>query len=134
MASDARLVALIPVKKMSRAIDFYTKKLDAKLLYRAEGEMKDFWADLKVGGVEVWFVAPEKQEKRRLAYHTFSVKNIKRFVAKLKKRGVKFSKAEPMNKKSRVEGPIVFEEFGASAFFKDTEGNLLMVWQNFPPM
>ena len=37
-----------------------------------------------------------------------------------------------MGPKSRVEGPIAFETFGAAAFFKDPEGNLLMIWQNSP--
>ena len=49
-------------------------------------------------------------------------------------RGVKFLPGEKMGEKSKVEGPITFEEYGASAFFKDTEGNLLMVWQNNPPL
>jgi len=31
MAAEAQLVTLIPVKKMSRAIAFYTKKLGAKV-------------------------------------------------------------------------------------------------------
>jgi predicted enzyme related to lactoylglutathione lyase len=134
MATGPRLVTLIPIKKMDRAIKFYTKNLDGKLLYRGKGPMKNFWAGLKVGGVEVWFVAPEEREKRKLSYNTFLVKDIKRYVAKLKQRGVKFEKAQRMNKDTKVEGPIAFDPFGASAFFKDTEGNLLMAWQNMPPM
>jgi catechol 2,3-dioxygenase-like lactoylglutathione lyase family enzyme len=134
MAAEARLVTLIPIRNMSRAIKFYTGKLGAKVLYRGQGPMKDFWASVKVGGTEVWFVAPEKRETRKLSYHTFVVKDIKKYVAQLQRRGVKFGKAERMNKETRVEGPIAFDPFGASAFFKDTEGNLLMAWQNFPPM
>ena len=134
MASEARLVTLIPIKDMDRAIKFYTKKLGGKVLYRGRGPMKDFWASVEVGGIETWFVAPEKREVRKLSYHTFLVKDIKKYVAQLQKRGVKFGKAERMNKETRIEGPIAFDTFGASAFFKDSEGNLLMAWQNFPPM
>jgi predicted enzyme related to lactoylglutathione lyase len=134
MAKDAQLVTLIPIRKMDRAIKFYTKNLGAKVVYRGTGPMKDFWADLKVAGSEVWFVAPEKREKRKLAYHTFVVKDIKKFVAGLQRKGVKFDKAQPMNKETKVEGPIAFDTFGASAFFSDSEGNALMVWQNFTPM
>ena len=36
-----------------------------------------------------------------------------------------------MNHHTKVDGPIAYEEFGASAFFKDSEGNLLMLWQGF---
>jgi hypothetical protein len=119
---------------MNRAIGFYTKKLGGKLQYRARGAMKDMWASLKVGGSEVWFVAPEERESRKLAYQTFVVKDIKRYVANLQRRGVKFEKPTPMSKETKVEGPVAFDTFGASAFFKDSEGNLLMAWQNFPPM
>jgi predicted enzyme related to lactoylglutathione lyase len=134
MATAARMVTLIPIRKMDRAIKFYTKVLGGKLRERARGPMKDFWASMKVGGVDVWFVDPGQHEKRKLAYQTFLVKDIKRYVANLKKRGVKFEKAERMNKETKVVGPIAFDTFGASAFFKDSEGNLLMAWQNFPPM
>ena len=134
MAGKAQLVSLIPIKNMNRAIRFYSKTLGGKLVYRGEGSMKNFWASLKVGGTQVWFVAPEKREKRTLAYHTLLVKDIKKYVAGLKRSCVKFQKPERMSRETRIEGPIAFETFGASAFFPDSEGNLLMVWQNFPPM
>jgi catechol 2,3-dioxygenase-like lactoylglutathione lyase family enzyme len=134
MPSGPHLVSLIPIKKMDRAIGFYTKKLGAKVVYRGEGPMKDFWASLSVGGCDVWFVAPDKREVRKLAYHTFLVPDIKKFVAKLQKAGVKFDKAQRMNKDTKIDGPIATDTFGASAFFQDTEGNTMMVWQNFPPM
>jgi predicted enzyme related to lactoylglutathione lyase len=134
MPSGHQLVSLIPVRKMDRAIGFYTKALGGKLGDRAPGKMKDFWATMKLGGAEVWFVTPSKREKRKLAYHTFIVKDIRKFVANLKQRGVKFEKPERMSKETTIEGPIAFEMVGASAFFKDSEGNLLMVWQNLSPM
>jgi len=134
MAAEAQLVTLIPVKKMSRAIAFYTKKLGAKVEYRGRGAMKDFWAALRVGGAPVWFISPEEREKRKLAYNTFVVKDIRKYVEALQRRGVKFARAERGSKETKIEGPIAFEPFGASAFFKDSEGNMLMAWQNFPPM
>jgi predicted enzyme related to lactoylglutathione lyase len=134
MASGPQLVTLIPIKKMDRAIKFYTKMVGAKVTMRADGPMKDFWASLKIGGTEVWFVNPGESEKRKLAYTTFVVKDIKKFVAKLKTSGVKFEKVQRMDKDTKVDGPIAFEKFGASAFFKDTEGNLLMAWQNSSAM
>lgn len=131
MAAGMRVATLMPVRKMSRAISFYTKTLGGKLNARGEGEMKDFWASVRLAGSEIWLVAPGKPEKRKLAYTTLIVPNIKRTVAALTKKRVKFDKAERMGPETRVEGPIAFEPFGASAFFKDSEGNLLMVWQDF---
>ena len=134
MFSEARLATLMPIRDMDRAIKFYTKALGGRLQFRGEGEMKDFWASMKLGANEIWLIAPQKREKRTMAYSTFLVKNIKSAVNELKRKGVKFQRAERMGPETRIEGPIAFESFGASAFFKDSEGNLMMVWQNFPPM
>jgi len=114
---------------MDRAVKFYTDTLGGKVLQRMEGEMKDSWASIKVGGCEIWLVSPQEQEKRELAYSAFIVEDIRSVVADLKAKGVKFSKAERNEMTKTVEGPIAFESVGASAFFKDTEGNLLMLWQ-----
>ncbi|MCI4334358.1 MAG: VOC family protein [Thermoplasmata archaeon] len=130
MASKTELVSLIPIRNMNRAIKFYKGMLGAKLQMRAPGAMKNFWASLQVGGVQVWFIAPMKREKRSLAYHTFMVKDIRKFVRNLQGKGVRFGRAERMDKNTKVEGPIAFDRVGASAFFNDSEGNLLMVWQS----
>ena len=132
--SEAGFATLIPIRDMDRAIKFYTGALGAKLMYRGEGEMKDYWASVKLGREEFWLITPQTREKRTLAYSTFLVKDIKAVVKELKKKGVKFQRAEKMSKESRLEGPIAHESFGSSAFFKDSEGNLLMIWQNIPPM
>jgi catechol 2,3-dioxygenase-like lactoylglutathione lyase family enzyme len=132
--SSAGYATLIPVKKMNRAIGFYTKSLGGKLTYRGEGEMKDYWASVRVGKEEFWLVVPEKWEKRDLAYSVFVVKSIARASKALEKQGVKFDPGEKMGEGSRVVGAITYQSGGASAFFKDSEGNLLMLWQNIPPM
>jgi predicted enzyme related to lactoylglutathione lyase len=134
MKSGARLVTLIPIRDMNRALKFYTKAMGGKLNYRGTGEMKDFWASVQLGEDQIWLVAPQKREKRTLAYSTFVVKNIKSFVKGLQGKGVKFLRAEKMSPDTKVEGPIASEKFGSSAMFRDTEGNLLMVWQNGPDM
>jgi len=130
MLSKSSYATIMPIKNMDRAVKFYTETLGGKLGMRMEGEMKDFWASVSVGKAEFWLVTPETKEKRALAYSAFMVDNIKSTVAGLKAKGVKFQKGEKMGKESRVEGPIVYESFGANAYFKDSEGNLLMLWQN----
>jgi len=127
--SDSYTATLVPVKNMDRAVKFYTESLGGKLLYRDKGDMKDFWASLKLGKSEFWLISPQKKEKRELAYSTFVVKDIRSVVKDLRSRGVKFQKAEKMSKETKVEGPIAIETYGASAFLKDSEGNQLMVWQ-----
>jgi predicted enzyme related to lactoylglutathione lyase len=130
MLSGARLASLIPIRNMNRAIKFYTKTIGGKLMFRGRGQMRNFWASLKLGDQEVWLIAPQKREKRTLSYHTFLVKNIKTFVKGLQRKGVRFQRAERMGPKTKLEGPIAHESFGSSAFFKDSEGNLMMVWQD----
>jgi catechol 2,3-dioxygenase-like lactoylglutathione lyase family enzyme len=133
MVSHSQLgkhATLIPVRKMDRAVKFYTETLGGKLLNRMEGEMKDFWASVEVSGSEFWLVSPEEREKRALAYDAFLVEDIKAAVTELKGKGVKFNRGEKTSKKSKVEGPITYDEgMGATAFFKDSEGNLLMLFQ-----
>jgi catechol 2,3-dioxygenase-like lactoylglutathione lyase family enzyme len=60
MFSKAGYATLLPVKDMDRAIRFYTEALGGKLTYRGEGEMKDFWASVKLGKEAFWLIAPEK--------------------------------------------------------------------------
>jgi hypothetical protein len=49
-------------------------------------------------------------------------------ITNLKEKGVKFQRAEK-TKTNRAEGPIAYDEIAAVAFFKDTEGNLLLITQ-----
>jgi len=127
-------VTLVPIRNMNRAIRFYTKALGGKVVYRGRGAMRNFWAALTVGGSDIWLVTPQKREKRSQAYSVLLVKNARSTVARLKAKGVKFQRPERMSRESKLDGSIAYDSFGVSAFFKDTEGNLLMLWQNFPPM
>ncbi len=130
MLPDSNFAALIPIKKMDRALDFYTRKLGAKLRMRGEGDMKDSWASVTINKAEFWLLQPEKQEKKELAYNVFMVKDIKETVDGLRKKGVRFQRAESMGPGTKIEGPVATTTWGAkSAFFKDSEGNLLMLWE-----
>ena len=79
-------------------------------------------------GYQIATSASEQQEPLVI------VKNVKKTVKDLQKNGVKFEPGEKMGEGSKVEGPITSDSFGAEAFFKDSEGNLLMVYQYKPPM
>jgi catechol 2,3-dioxygenase-like lactoylglutathione lyase family enzyme len=132
MLSKAGFATLTPVKNMDRAIKFYTKTLGGRLLMRAEGDMKDRWASIKIGKEEFWLIKPsdpEEGKKPDLAFSTFIVKNIKVEVANLKKKGAKFDAPETGEWTKKVDGPIAYDPVGATAFLKDSEGNLLMLFQ-----
>ena len=130
MLSKSEFATLIPVRNMERAIRFYTSRLGGRLTNRAEGRMRNFWAAVRVGDEVVWLIRPQKRERRALAYSTFIVKNIRGIVRGLARKGVRFDTAERMGPDTTTEGPIAFGPMGASAFFRDSEGNHLMIWQN----
>ncbi len=129
MLSKAGFATLIPIRNMDRAVKFYTKTLGGSLNMRPKGEMKNYWASVNVGKMEFWLIKPEKHEKKDLAYSTFIVKDIKQTADKLKSKGVSFLRAERMGPNSRIDGPITYTPYGASAFFRDSERNLLMLWE-----
>ena len=130
MLSKSSLVTLVPIKNMDRALKFYTKTLGGSVNMRAPGEMKNYWASIRIGKAEFWLIRPEKREKRSLAYSAFVVKDIARTVKGLKKKGVKFLPAEKMDPDSKIDGPISYSQYEAGAFLKDPEDNLLMLWEN----
>ena len=130
MASGTKVVSLIPIRDMNRAIRFYTKSLGGKLKFRGTGEMRNFWAWIQLGAGDIWLIAPGKREKRTLAYTTLVVTNIRATVRSMLKKGVKFQRPDRATPETKIVGPIAFEPVGAAAFFKDPEGNLLMVWQS----
>jgi len=127
MLPNASVAILVPIRDMNRAIKFYTSKLGGKLSMRGEGDMKNFWASVKIGRQEFWLISGAK--KAELAYSTFVVKDIKDTVSGLRKKGVRFLRAEKDKTTTKIDGPINIHSYGAEAFFKDSEGNLLMLWQ-----
>jgi predicted enzyme related to lactoylglutathione lyase len=129
VAKSAEFTTLIPIRNMSRAIRFYTKQLGGKVTMRGTGEMRNSWCSMRIAGHHVWLVAPDKREKRSLAYMTLIVKNAKGYVKSLQRGGVRFLRGESMGPGTKVEGPVVSSPYGTSAFFKDSEGNLWMVFQ-----
>ena len=131
MLTKAGFATITPVRNMDRAIEFYTKTLGGTLEGRAEGKMKDMWASVRIGKESFW-LGPRSSQLKKLdfAFSTFIVKDIKSEVAELTKRGAKFQRAEKMGDTTKLEGPIAYSDFGASAFFKDSEGNFLMLWHN----
>lgn len=131
MLSKAQFATITPVRNMDRAIEFYTKRLGGKLEMRAPGEWKDVWASIKIGNQSFWLGPRDpKLKKLDFAFSTFIVKDIEKEVQDLRKRGVRFQRAEKMPDAMKVAGPITYSQFGNSAFFNDSEGNLLMLWQN----
>lgn len=125
MLDKSRFVTLVTVKKLDRAIKFYTEALGGKLMSKREED-----ASVRIGKEDFWLVVPDIWEKRELAYNAFVVDDIAAAVAALRSRGVRFSRGEKVTPDTRIDGPIARHASGAEAFFKDSEGNQLMLWQD----
>jgi hypothetical protein len=93
------------------------------------GGTKDSWAAVNVGKASLWLIEPEEHEKMKLAYNVFVVKGIRRLVGGLEKKRVRFLPTEEMGPGTKTDGPVAEEPWGANTFFKGSEGNLLMLWE-----
>jgi catechol 2,3-dioxygenase-like lactoylglutathione lyase family enzyme len=131
MLAKSDFATIVPVRNMDRAIRFYTKVLGGKLEMRAPGDMKDVWASIRIGKESFW-LGPRDPKLKKLdyAFSTFIVKDIENEVRELRKKGARFQRAERNESTTKIKGPIGYSDFGAGAFFNDSEGNLLMLWQN----
>jgi uncharacterized glyoxalase superfamily protein PhnB len=130
MPSSPSFVTLVPIRNMTRAIRYFTKQLGGKLVMRGTGDMRDGWASMRIAGHDVWLIAPDARESRKLAYTSLVVKDAKRYVKTLQQRGVKFQRAERMGPEWKIDGPLMISPYGSMAYFKDPEGNLWMVFES----
>ena len=123
MLRDAQIVPYIPVKDVERARKFYEEKLGftPKELY-AGG------AVYTSANVSWFFMYPTPNAGTSKASQAFwTVPDVKKEVAELKARGVVFEEYDTPQMKT-VDG--IFTGGGAmTAWFKDTEGNILAVSQ-----
>ncbi len=123
MLTDKQVAAILPAKDIERARDFYENKLGLEVQGEVGGGMI-----LSAGLGSALFIY--QKEDMVSATHTvagFNVENIEKEVADLKSRGVVFEEYD-MPGMETVDGVASFE--GAkSAWFKDSEGNILSLNQ-----
>jgi predicted enzyme related to lactoylglutathione lyase len=105
------------VEDMDRAVQFYQNVLGFKLLFHRED-----WSEFDIGGQRLALqkVAVEAEEKSHGgAVVSFFTESIEREIRNLKDRGVEFA------------GELEVYSYGKIAWFRDTEGNTLGLYE--PP-
>lgn len=124
MLTQAAVTTILPVKEMSRAREFYEKRLGLT--------PKGFAADgnflFACGGNAMIALIPKPQGTR--AEHTalsFEVDDVGAEVKQLEKRGVVFEDYDLPGLKTVDHVCVVGSD--KAAWFKDTEGNILCVHQ-----
>jgi catechol 2,3-dioxygenase-like lactoylglutathione lyase family enzyme len=125
--STARVMATIPAHDLNRARQYYADALG--LMPAVEN---DSGGSLFVCGNESWFLLYETSSagtaQQTLA--TFVVDNLEATMADLRARGVVFEEYDFPG--LRTENGIATLGNGRSAWFRDSEGNVLAVTELFP--
>jgi catechol 2,3-dioxygenase-like lactoylglutathione lyase family enzyme len=123
MLADARVVAVLPVVDLDRARSFYEEKLGLKAASGPDGLM------FECGQGTILALYEHGSPNR--AGHTqagWEVDNIEEAVQGLAARGVVFEQYDLPGLKTDERG-IARAGAGKGAWFKDTEGNILSVFQ-----
>jgi predicted enzyme related to lactoylglutathione lyase len=125
MLQNSPLYAYIPAKDVSRARKFYEDKLGFRPKQEVAGGVV-----YEFGKGTACFLYPTPNAGSSRASQAFwQVDDIEREVAELKKRGVKFEDYDMPGMKTK-DG--IFTGGGSkAAWFKDTEGNILAVIQEY---
>jgi predicted enzyme related to lactoylglutathione lyase len=122
MLSEKIVVTTIPVVDINRAKQFYREKLELKLL-----EEMDEALIFQAGNNTQLYLYKRDQTKADHTVASFMVDDIENEVNHLKKRGVVFEEYDLPNIKT-VDGIASSGDY-KSAWFKDTEGNIIAITQ-----
>jgi catechol 2,3-dioxygenase-like lactoylglutathione lyase family enzyme len=123
MLSDSRVMAVLPVVDMERAREFYEEKLGLQAVETPEGVMYECGQG---SGLVLY-----RRDTPTKADHTaagWEVDNVEELAQALGAKGVVFEQYDMPGLKTDEQG-IVAMEGAKGAWFKDTEGNILSVFQ-----
>jgi catechol 2,3-dioxygenase-like lactoylglutathione lyase family enzyme len=124
MLADSRVTAILPAVDLARATEFYEKKLGLLPIHApVAGAMFE--------GGQGTMLALYPRETPTKADHTVAgwvVDDIEAVVDALRKRGVVFEQYDMPGMKTDERGIATLGP-GKSAWFKDTEGNILSIFQ-----
>ena len=122
MLKDATIHAYLPVADLARAREFYEKKVG--LVPKEEYAGGVVYA---CGGAEVFMYPTPNAGTSKASQAFWSVRDIEREVRELRERGVVFEEYDMPGMKTI--GGIATGGGARTAWFKDTEGNILAVSQ-----
>ena len=122
MLSTAPIHPYIPVSNVARARKFYEETLGLKPKADYAGGVI-----YECGGIEVFLYPTPNAGTSKASQAYWQVKDVEVEVAELKKRGVKFEEYDMPGIK--MKNSIATGGGAKTAWFKDTEGNILAVSQ-----
>lgn len=117
MLRDAPMFAYLPAHDVARARKFYEEKLG----FVARSETAGGVVYASAGGTACFLYPTPNAGTNQASQAFWEVTDVEKEVAELEARGVVFEKYEGMT------GPIMNAGGAKTAWFKDTEGNILAV-------
>ena len=125
MIANHPLQTSLPASDMARAKEFYKDKLDLK----PTRDASDGGVYYETGGTEFFLYPTSFAGTNQATAAGWSVDDIESTVAGLKSRGVVFEEYD-FDELKTVDGIATTPDGQKAAWFKDSEGNILAVFQD----
>jgi catechol 2,3-dioxygenase-like lactoylglutathione lyase family enzyme len=125
MFSDRRCAAMLPARDVERAKSWYADTLDLKPAYEDEGGVQYTVGD----GTEFWVYSSQFAGTNQATAMGFTAKDLGAEMEQLKTRGVTFEEYDIPGVKT-VDGIAEFGEGERGAWFKDSEGNIIALFES----
>jgi catechol 2,3-dioxygenase-like lactoylglutathione lyase family enzyme len=125
MLEDRRCAAMLPASDMERAKSWYADKLDMKPSYEDEGGSQYTAGD----GTEFWVYPSQFAGTSKATAMGFMARDLSKEMDELKSRGIKFEEYDIPGVKT-VEGIAEFAPGERGAWFKDSEGNIIALFES----
>jgi catechol 2,3-dioxygenase-like lactoylglutathione lyase family enzyme len=125
MFSDRQCAAMLPASDVERAKSWYADTLDLKPTHEDESGV-----EYRVGGGTAFWIYPSQFAGTNQATAMgFLAKDLSAEMAELKARGVSFEEYDIPGVKT-VEGIAEFAPGERGAWFKDSEGNIIALFES----
>ena len=121
MLANATLVAILPAVDLNRAKKFYTEKIGLRIV---EESPKGLVFKSENSGPDL-YIYKREPTKADNTVAGFIVEDVEKEVEELKEKGVVFEEYD--TPQTKTVNSIASKDRGKSAWFKDTEGNIIAV-------
>jgi catechol 2,3-dioxygenase-like lactoylglutathione lyase family enzyme len=125
MLSDRRCAAMLPAKDVERAKSWYADTLDLKPTYEDEGGVQYNAGE----GTEFWVYPSQFAGTNQATAMGFYASDLSTEMGDLRSRGVTFEEYDIPGVKT-VDGIAEFPSGERGAWFKDSEGNIISLFES----
>jgi predicted enzyme related to lactoylglutathione lyase len=124
MFENRQCAAMLPASDMERAKSWYADKLDMKPSYEDEGG-----SEYKTANGTFWLYPSQYAGTNQATAMGFMAKDLTKEMDELRSRGIRFEEYDIPGVKT-VEGIAEFAPGERGAWFKDSEGNIIALFES----